>query len=72
MLTPPPPQVHPHLQTWLGRAGYSGQFSRLLREASTFSSLTGGDFWRSLTELHVALGLGVRLGTAAAIVPLTR
>jgi len=65
-------QVHPHLQTWLGRAGYSGHFETQLREAIAYERVTGsGDYWKDMTELHVALGLGVQHGEATAIVPLT-
>jgi len=65
-------QVHPHLQTWLGTAGYSGHFETNLREAIAYETLTeSGNYWKDMTELHVALGLGVQHGDATAIVPLT-
>jgi len=65
-------QAHPHLQTWLSRSGYSGQFETLLREAIAFERIDGNaNYWRDMTELHIALGLGVRHGEATAIVPLT-
>ena len=37
------PQVHPHLQTWLGRAGYSGHFETQLRFRTFFNQYKKSD-----------------------------
>lgn len=63
-------QVHPHLQVWLGH-DYEGQFKSMLRDANSYATEFGGNYWEDLAKVHVALGLGVVEGGAVAIIPLT-
>ena len=65
-------QVHPHIQTWLGR-DYEGQFSLLERQALDYRARhgAGSDYFQDLVELHTSLGLAVSHGQATALVPLT-
>eukprot|EP00092_Neocalanus_flemingeri_P080042 GFUD01099793.1.p1 GENE.GFUD01099793.1~~GFUD01099793.1.p1 ORF type:complete len:414 (+),score=71.54 GFUD01099793.1:115-1356(+) len=63
-------QVHPHMQIWLGR-DYEGQFKSMLRNANSYVTEFGGNYWEDMAESHVGLGLGVVEGGAVAIVPLT-
>ena len=63
-------QVHPHIQTWLGR-DYEGQFSVLARQAGDYRAQHGADYYQDLLQLHSSLGLAVTHGQATALVPLT-
>ena len=63
-------QVHPHIQTWLGRH-YEGQFSLLERQARDYRAHHGADYYHDLVQLHSSLGLAVTHGEATALVPLT-
>ena len=65
-------QIHPHIQTWLGR-DYEGQFSLLERAARQYQAQHGAeaDYFQDLVSLHTRLGLAVSHGEATALVPLT-
>ena len=50
---------------------YQGQHRVHLFAASHYQAQEGRNYWTDLVKLHMYLGLGVAVGGASAIVPLT-
>ena len=64
-------QVHPHLHAVLGKGEYLGKYLHMDHVAKSYGQATNGrTYLNDYVDAHVALGLGIRVGSVAVVSPL--